>query len=97
MTAVACYGGEVGRLDIVARLKRLTRDVINSSLSDEYFSSDVSFFDLGLASLNVVELLSAIEQEFDVIVDGDELSAELFMRFDNMVALVAKKVGEGRH
>ena len=96
MAASSWYPQDVVRLDIARRLIQVARGVINSTLSDERFLDDTSFFDLGLASLNVVELLSAVEQEFDVVVDGEELSAELFMRFGNVVSFVEKKLRQSR-
>lgn len=90
------YGQDAARLDIASRLIRLARDVINPGVSEHHVSDDTSFFDLGLVSLNVVELLSAVEREFDVVVDGDDLSAELFMRFGNVVAFVQRKIAERR-
>jgi acyl carrier protein len=87
---------DIARLDIARRLLRLASDVISPNVSSAQVSEDTSFFDLGLVSLNVVELLSAVEREFDVVVDGDELSAELFMRFGNVVAFVQKKMAERR-
>ena len=55
-------------------------------------SLDTNLHELGLESMSVVELLTQIEIEFDITVDVEDLSAEPFTRFGNLVEFVQWKV-----
>jgi len=51
-----------------------------------------NLFELGLESLNVIELLTAIEMNFDITIDVEDLSGELFENFGNLVNFVQAKI-----
>jgi acyl carrier protein len=65
-----------GREDIVERVKRLIAE--NLGVAFEEVRSDAAFIDdLGADSLDIVELVMAIEKEFDVEIpdeDAEEIS-----------------------
>jgi acyl carrier protein len=65
-----------GREDIVERVKRLIAENLGVAL--EEVRSDAAFIDdLGADSLDIVELVMAIEKEFDVEIpdeDAEEIS-----------------------
>lgn len=43
-------------------------------------------------SLAVVTVIEAIEDQFDIIIDDDEIDAEIFETFGSLLAFVEKKV-----
>jgi len=43
-------------------------------------------------SLAVVSVIEAIEDQFDIIIDDDEVDAEIFETFGSLLAFVEKKV-----
>lgn len=42
--------------------------------------------------MNMTELLLQVEQRFKFVLDPEDLSSDLFLRFDNLVAFVASHV-----
>ena len=51
---------------------------------------------LGLDSLDALALVMAIEAEFDVLFDDDELTVDLFESVSSLIAQVEKKLCNGR-
>ena len=49
---------------------------------------------LGLDSLDALALVTAIENEFDILVDDEELSLDLFETVGTLVELVIEKLSE---
>jgi acyl carrier protein len=74
------------------------RQIIISVLKLETAPADIaphtSLHELGLDSMSVVELLTQIEIAFDIVIDVDDLSTDLFARFDTLVNLVGAKRNE---
>jgi acyl carrier protein len=58
-------------------------------------TAESNLYELGLESLNVVELLTRIETRFDIIIDVEDLSADLFQTYGSLLAFVAGKLAEG--
>ena len=46
-----------------------------------------------LDSVGVVSVLTALEEELDIVVEDDEISAEVFATLGSLVAFVEEKVG----
>jgi acyl carrier protein len=64
---------ELTETPIYARLRALTIDVLD--LRDEQLVPHAHFADdLGADSLDLVELVEALEQEFEVTIDDEELA-----------------------
>jgi acyl carrier protein len=76
------------------QLKEIVLSVLRLELRPEAIDDETSLYDLGLESLNVVELLTEAETIFDITVDVEDLSEELFARFDNLKRFVQEKIDE---
>lgn len=74
------------------RLKGILFSVIDPEFDDTLIDDDTSLFDLGVDSMNVVELLIAIETEFLITITEDEVDEQLFLRFGNLHDLLTKKL-----
>jgi acyl carrier protein len=96
VTAVNMDVREVSRHDVANRLAKILCDVLRLQLSPQDLSDDTSLYELGLESLKVVELLSTIEKVFGIVVDVEDLSAELFVRLGNVTDFVVRKLQEAR-
>lgn len=63
---------------------------------DKTYSFDKSTGLLGhipeFDSLAVVTVIEAIEDQFDIVIDDDEVDAEIFETFGSLLAFVEKKV-----
>lgn len=75
--------------DIATNLKSCLLSTLGTHLSAELIEGDTNLFDLGVDSMNMTELLLQVEQRFKFVLDPEDLSSDLFLRFDNLVAFVA--------
>jgi acyl carrier protein len=82
--------------DVAAAIRGIVTDVLKLHAESITIDEDTNLYELGLESLNVVELLTQIEISFDVTIDVEDLSAELFGRFGTLVAFVRRKIDESR-
>lgn len=78
------------------KLRQIVIDVLKLEIAPHQISGESSLQDLGLESMSVVELLTQIEIAFDVVIDVDDLSVELFARFDTLLNFVGNKIDESR-
>jgi len=81
---------------IVQRVKGLIADrmPVKKSLT-ELKEDDSLVRDLGIDSLGTVELVVAIEQEFDLVVDDQDLSLDTFRSVGSVIRYIRKKLREG--
>ena len=60
---------------------------------DEELGNDDSFLDQGIIdSTGVLELVEWLEDEFDIVVDDEELIPENLDSINNLVAFIVKKI-----
>ncbi|MAT93744.1 MAG: acyl carrier protein [Halioglobus sp.] len=76
-------------------IKRILQDTL--VLGDEVQSMDADSPLLGaipeLDSVGVVSVLTALEDEFDIVVEDDEVSAAVFQTLGTLTDFVDEKVG----
>jgi len=70
-------------------------DILRMEPGQIRLTAESNLYELGLESLNVVELLTRIETRFDIIIDVEDLSADLFQTYGSLLAFVAGKLAEG--
>jgi len=79
-----------------ATLRKLVADVLRLDDGGARFGPETDLKELGLESMSVVELLTQIEISFDIVVDVDDLSSELFSRYDTLLQFVLRKADAQR-
>jgi acyl carrier protein len=72
-------------------LTGITKSVLGLETMNEKVGLDTNFFDLGIDSMNVIDLVLAIEQELAVQFTEEDLSAELFVRAESLVTLIRQR------
>jgi acyl carrier protein len=72
-------------------LKDIVLKVLKLQLPPSALTDASNLYELGLESLNVVELLTDIEARFDIVIDVEDLSAELFAVFGRLAEFVRSK------
>jgi len=82
--------------DVADAMRSIVTDVLKLHAESSSIDEETNLYELGLESLNVVELLTQIEISFDVTIDVEDLSAELFGRFGTLVDFVRRKIDESR-
>ena len=76
-------------------IKRILRDTL--VLGDEVESLEATSPLLGaipeLDSVGVISVLTALEEEYDIVVEDDEISAAVFNTLGTLTAFLEEKVG----
>jgi acyl carrier protein len=77
-------------------IKRVLRDTL--VLGDEVDTLEATSPLLGsipeLDSVGVVSVLTALEDEFDIVVEDDEISAAVFKTFGSLTQFVQEKISQ---
>ena len=84
----------IASTNVADQLKEIVTTILRIESADVHFNDDTNLYELGLESLNVVELLTQIEIANDITIDVEDLSAELFTRFGTLVRFVQAKLDE---
>ena len=72
-------------------LKEQLKDFIieNYHLSDSQFSFDQSLVNSGIIdSMGIIEIVSFIEETYDIVIDDEEINTENFETINNMVQFI---------
>lgn len=78
---------------VAGRLVSLVRQLLGSEASlPDPFPTDRQLGDLGVTSLKMVNLMLAVELEFDLMIPPAEITPENFHSIDAIAALVEKLV-----
>jgi len=81
---------------IAPALEEILLDILRMETGQVTLSEESNLYELGLESLSVVELLTRIELRFDIVIDVEDLSADLFQYYGSLLAFVAAKAAEAR-
>jgi acyl carrier protein len=77
--------------EVCHRLIALIKQVLGSgSAIPDPFPTDRQLSDLGVSSLKMVNLMLAVELEFDIAIPQADITPENFQSCDSIVALVEK-------
>lgn len=85
----------LGGADVSATLHALLADVLKLPPTT-VLQADSNLYELGLESLNVVDVLTGIETRCEIVIDVEDLNTELFTRFGNLVQFVQAQVDASR-
>lgn len=77
---------------IDTRLKAIVAEILQLEGREQLIVPGANLFQLGLESLNVINLLTQVEIDFDIVVDVEDLSGELFEHYDRLLGFVRDKV-----
>jgi len=83
---------------IVARIKRILKQRVRPGLKLENVTAQTPILGegLGLDSVAALELVVGLEEEFDVVLDDSELSADTFKSLASLAAHIASKTSAAR-
>lgn len=78
-----------GLLDILGSKDQMSLQIDVSDIND-----DTSLLnDVGLDSIQILELVVAIENRFKLCINTEEISLDIFDRFSDLVEYIGAKVG----
>ena len=75
------------------RLVDLVRQMLGQREAPRLLSIDARLSDLGLSSIKMVNLMLAVEAQFDITIPQSEITAENFNSISTIEALVVRLVG----
>lgn len=81
-----------GREEIAATIRSCLLSAVGSTMAADLIADDTNLFDVGVDSMNMTDLLLELEQRFGFTLAPDDLSADLFLRFGNLVSFVESHV-----
>jgi acyl carrier protein len=78
--------------DIIAELTEILTNTLDLDVSPEEVTAEATFFHdgLGLDSIDVLELVVAIEERWDVKIDNRELGEKVFVSVGALVEYIQK-------
>jgi len=83
------------RNDVAELIKHILKENQATALRDQVdmITDDTSLIDdLALDSIQILELIVNLEDEFNIVCDAQELNIDLFGRFGDLVGFIHKKV-----
>lgn len=83
---------EFRRDDIATTIRSCLVRATGSTLAADLIADDTNLFDIGVDSMNMTDLLLELEQRFGFTLAPEDLSSDLFRRFDNLVSFVESHV-----
>ena len=72
-------------------IKDIIIDVFKIRISPSEIKSSTNLYDFGLDSFNVVNLLIGIEDKLGVTVEPENISADTFEKFENLLGLIVRR------
>ncbi|CAB3786422.1 acyl carrier protein [Paraburkholderia fynbosensis] len=81
-----------GREEIAATIRSCLLSAIGITMAADLIADDTNLFDVGVDSMNMTDLLLQLEQRFGFTLAPEDLSADLFLRFGNLVSFVESHV-----
>jgi acyl carrier protein len=83
--------------DVTGRLVAVVKVVLGSgSAPADPFPVDAQLSDLGVSSLKMVNLMLAVELEFDIAIAQSDITPENFHSLSSIEALVSRTLGQRR-
>ncbi|WP_454805909.1 acyl carrier protein [Paraburkholderia fungorum] len=81
-----------GREEIATTIRSCLLSAVGSTMAADLIADDTNLFDVGVDSMNMTDLLLELEQRFGFTLAPEDLSADLFLRFGNLVSFVESHV-----
>jgi acyl carrier protein len=78
--------------DIRGRIVALVKAMLEQNAMQGDFASDAKLIDLGLTSMDMVNLMLAVEAEFDFAIPQGEITPENFESVDSLLRMVAEQL-----
>jgi len=76
------------------RIKDLIVEKVLVGVNPDEISNDSELVsELGLDSIQIIGLIGGLEEEFDIVLEDDDLDFELFSTINNLAKLVNGKLG----
>jgi acyl carrier protein len=78
--------------DIRGRIVALVKAMLEQNAMQGDFASDAKLIDLGLTSMDMVNLMLAVEAEFDFAIPQGQITPENFESVDSLLRMVAEQL-----
>lgn len=88
-------GFEAASTSMTDQAMKLARSILADQAHRRDFSPDDALIDVGLSSLDLVNLMVAIEAEFDIMIPAAQLTPETFRSIRSIARMVEALRGAG--
>lgn len=82
--------------DIRSRIVVLVKGILEQNAIEAEVTSSALLVDIGLTSMDMVNLMLGVEAEFDFMIPQDEITPENFQSVQTLERLVAGQLGAAR-
>ena len=79
--------------DVRNRIIKLVKGILEQNALAADVTSSAKLVDVGLTSMDMVNLMLGVEAEFDFMIPQEEITPENFQSVDTLVRLVAGQLG----
>lgn len=80
-------------MNIESEMKRILIEIVEGRITEDNICSNTNIVeDIGLDSLQMINLILMIEDAFDLEIDFDEIEYEIFLRFSELVEFIKEKL-----
>jgi acyl carrier protein len=86
---------EVFAPSIQHRVLSIVRSILEKNAIDADVHPESPLVDIGLTSMEMVELMLKVEAEFDLIIPQPEITPENFQSVKTLELMIANQVGRG--
>lgn len=82
----------------MSEIEKKIRDIINDTLMDDMYKDayeiikDENLFNLGLDSLNIVKLMIAVEDEYNIVFEDNEIISGNWKNIASIEQLIKNKI-----
>ncbi|WP_118181151.1 phosphopantetheine-binding protein [Paraburkholderia phosphatilytica] len=81
--------------DVATIVRTCLQSVLGEHVRTDLVGDDTSLLDLGIDSMNMTDLLLQLELRLGFTLAPEDLSSDLFLRFDNLVAFAWSRLHHG--
>lgn len=80
--------------EVELKVRKVVSNVMNNKVPAENIVGENMIEELGITSIDALEILVNIENEFGIMVDDDDLSQDLIVSIKNLITYIEKKQSE---
>lgn len=83
-------------LDTRSRIVALVKSILEQNALSAEVDADTRLVDIGLTSMDMVNLMLGVEAEFDFTIPQDEITPENFQSVETLERMVASQLGAAK-
>lgn len=82
------------RTEMESKVKQIIIEVMELGIAQEAINGKDLINELGMNSIDAIEILVTIESEFDIEIRDEDLDSDLIQSLDNLINYIDERLGE---